>query len=63
MQKIHFISNFFFEILQKHWKLASLEFGNALRILDHGHQKSKYHFVGNFQAEKRKKNQIHHLLL
>ena len=47
MQKINFISNFFFEILQTHCKLTIL---GTLRMLDHPHQKSYYKFVGNFHA-------------
>ena len=35
MQKINFISTFFFEILQRHWKLAI--FG-TLGMLGHSHQ-------------------------
>ena len=47
MQKIKFISNFFFDILLRHCKLAIL---GTLGILDHPHQKSWYQFVGNFYA-------------
>ena len=59
MQKINFISNFFFEILQKHWKFTIL---GTLGMLDHPYQKSLYQFIGNFHAYLPQKNQLHHSL-
>ena len=54
MQKINFISNFF-EIRQRHCKLAIL---GSLGMLDYPHQKSWYQFVGNVHAYLHAKNQL-----
>ena len=49
-------SHCFFEILQRHCKVAILvPFG----MLAHPHQKSYYQFVGNFHAYLLAKNQLH----
>ena len=60
MQKVNFISHFFFEILQRHCKLAIL---GTMGMLDHHHQKSCYRFVGNFHAYLHAKNQLHYSLI
>ena len=61
MQKINFISNLFFEILERHCKPVILE---TLGMLDHPHQ---YHSitvsVGNLNAYQHAKNQLNHSIL
>ena len=59
MQKINFISNFFFELLLRHCKLAVLE---TLGTFDHPQQESNYRFAGNFHVYLHTKNQLHHPL-
>ena len=59
MQKISFISNFFFEILERNCKLAIL---GILGMLFHPHQKSLHQFEANFHAYMHAKNQLHHSL-
>ena len=61
MQKVKFISNVYFDILQRHCKLTVL---GTLGKLDHPHQtsKSEYQFVASFHTYLHAENQLHHSL-
>ena len=57
MQKMNFISNFFYEILQRNCRLAILRIWG---ILVHPYQKSLYQAEGNFHAYMHAKNELHY---